>query len=49
MAALSDKDAETVRSLISDCDIVHVDCGHAIHAERPGEFINCINNHIEQI
>ena len=42
MAALSEDDLKKVSELISDCNIVHFDCGHGIHIEKPKEFIKCV-------
>ena len=42
MAALNDDDVKRVSELIGDCKIVHFDCGHGIHIEKPKEFVKCL-------
>ncbi len=42
MAALSDDDVNEVAEIIDQCTVVHFDCGHGIHIEKPKEFISCI-------
>ena len=44
MAALSEEDLGKVAELIADCKIVHFDCGHGIHIEKPKEFVECCLN-----
>lgn len=44
MAALSEEDLEKAAGLIADCQIVRFDCGHGIHTEKPGEFVECLAN-----
>lgn len=45
MAALSEEDLKKVTELIADCRVVHFDCGHGIHIEKPKEFIACLVSH----
>ena len=42
MAALNDDDVKRVSELIGNCKIVHFDCGHGIHIEKPKEFVKCL-------
>lgn len=42
MAALSDDDVKRVAELIDNCKIIHFDCGHGIHIEKPKEFVKCL-------
>lgn len=42
MAALNDDDVKRVSELIGDCKIIHFDCGHGIHIEKPKEFVKCL-------
>ena len=42
MAALSDEDLRHVMELIPDCTLTRFDCGHAIHIEKPKEFLSAI-------
>lgn len=42
MAALNDDDVKKVAELITDCKVVYFDCGHAIHIEKPKEFVKCL-------
>lgn len=42
MAALSEEDLNRVSALVADLQIVHFDCGHGIHIEKPKEFIACL-------
>lgn len=42
MAALSDDDLEKAAALTAGLQIVHFDCGHGIHVEKPKEFIECL-------
>lgn len=42
MAALNEDDVQRVVELISDCKIVHFECGHGIHIEKPKEFVQCL-------
>lgn len=44
MAALNEDDVKKVSELIPDCEVVHFDCGHAIHIEKPKEFVKCLMN-----
>lgn len=39
LAALGEEDLRCVLALIPDCTLVRFDCGHAIHGERPREFL----------
>ena len=41
-AALNEEDVRHVAELIPDCTVVRFDCGHGIHADKPREFIRCI-------
>lgn len=42
MAALTDEDLKKVSDLVADCEIIHFDCGHGIHMEKPKEFVKCL-------
>lgn len=42
MAALSEEDLKRVSELVDDLQIVRFDCGHGIHIEKPGDFIECL-------
>ncbi len=42
MAALNDEDVRHVVDLIGNCRIIHFDCGHGIHIEKPGAFVRCL-------
>lgn len=39
LTALGEEDLRCVLALIPDCTLVRFDCGHAIHGERPREFL----------
>ena len=42
MAALSDDDLKHALEMISDCEPVRFDCGHAIHIEKPKDFLSAL-------
>lgn len=42
MAALSDDDLQRVLELVPACSLVRFDCGHAIHIEKPKEFVSAL-------
>ena len=44
LATLSDDDVRHVAEVIPKCKIVHFDCGHGIHIEKPKELIRCLIN-----
>ena len=39
LAALGEEDLRRVLALLPDCTLARFDCGHAIHVERPKEFL----------
>lgn len=41
-AALSDNDLKHALEMISDCEPVRFDCGHAIHIEKPKYFLSAL-------
>lgn len=47
MAALSEEDLQHVLELIPDCTLIRFDCGHAIHVEKPKEFVRICKEEIE--
>ena len=47
MAALSEEDLQHVLELILDCTLIRFDCGHAIHVEKPKEFVRVCKEEIE--
>lgn len=42
MAALSDDDLKHALEMISDCEPVRFDCGHAIHIKKPKYFLSAL-------
>ena len=42
MAALGEDDLHRVLELVPDCALARFDCGHAIHIEKPREFISAL-------
>ena len=42
MAALSEDDLQRVLELVPNCSFVRFNCGHAIHIEKPKEFVSAL-------
>ena len=42
LAALGDNDLKHALEMISDCEPVRFDCGHAIHIEKPKYFLSAL-------
>ncbi len=42
LASLNEEDLKQISELVSNCKVVHFDCGHGIHIENKKEFINCL-------
>lgn len=42
LAALGEDDLQRVMELIPECTLVRFDCGHAIHIEKPKEFVKAV-------
>lgn len=45
--ALSNKDLEKVKNLVSNIEVTYFDCGHGIHSEKPKKFVKVLNKRLE--